>query len=166
MSARAAAGQRRESPLASANNANVEAEEAARAETVALLDDLKERLVKAEGASEQYRKQAEILQSKLDEATQEQAKLEEKVHESEEQIEALRNEKREATRQIREMEAIYEAERSSMAKEKEDMANREEEMQTVIQRLKDSLSQRANNDDDGRPSRQCECLGGHDRNYY
>ncbi|KAJ9141665.1 M serotype [Pleurostoma richardsiae] len=158
ISARAAATQRRDSPLganSSVNNAAVEAEENARAETLALLDDLKDRLAKAEGASEQYRKQAEVLQSRFDEAIKEQAKFEEKVHESEEQIETLRNEKREAARQMREMEAIYEAERSAMTKEKEELANREEEMQAIIQRLKDSLAQRNNNaDDESRASRQ------------
>jgi hypothetical protein len=40
-----------------------------------------------------------------------------------------------------------------MMKEKDEMANREEEMQTVIQRLKDSLAQR--NLDEDRPTRQC-----------
>lgn len=136
--------------------ADSEREDAARAETVALLDDLKDRLAKAEGASEQFKKQAEVLQSRLDDAIKEQAKLEEKVHENEEQLESLRNERREAGRQMREMEAIYEGERSAMSKEKEDMANREEEMQAVIQRLKDSLAQRTlNGDDEPRPTRQC-----------
>ncbi|KAM7207609.1 hypothetical protein V8F20_002087 [Naviculisporaceae sp. PSN 640] len=160
VSARAAASQRRESLLSngttaaagSGNAGNVEREESIRAETVALLDDLKDRLAKAETASETYKRQTEVLQSKLDEALKEQAKMEEKVHENEEQIEWLTNEKREAARQMREMESIYEAERSAMMKEKEEMANREEEMQTVIQRLKDSLAQR--NSDEDRPSRQ------------
>ncbi|KAM0333157.1 hypothetical protein ACHAQA_001817 [Verticillium albo-atrum] len=147
---RAAAG-RKDSPLGSSSDADQDA----RAELVAQLDDLKERLSKAEISAEQYRKQAEVLQTRLDEALEESAKLEEKVHENEEQAETLRNEKRDAARQMREMEAIYEAERSSMNKEKEDMSNREEEMQMVIQRLKDSLAQRTNNDvDDVRPSRQ------------
>ena len=99
----------------------------------------------------------DILQSRLDDATREQAKLEEKVHENEEQIEALKNEKREISRQMREMESIYEAERSAMMKEKDEMANREEEMQTVIQRLKDSLAQR---DEEGvrHARRPCEFL--------
>ncbi|TGJ86254.1 hypothetical protein E0Z10_g2562 [Xylaria hypoxylon] len=125
----------------------------ARAETVALIEDLKERLHKADATSEQYRKQAEVLQSRLDEALYEQAKLEERAHENEEQIETLRNEKREAARQMREMEAIYEAERSSMMKEKEEMSNREEEMQTIINRLKESLNQR-NVEDEYRSTRQ------------
>jgi chromosome segregation ATPase len=134
----------------------MEREEAIRAETVAIIDDLKDRLAQAESACETYKRQAEVLQSKLDDALKEQAKMEEKVHESEEQIEALTNEKREAARQMREMENIYEAERSAMMKEKEEMANREEEMQSVIQRLKDSLAQR--NLDEDRPTRQCRFL--------
>ncbi|KAI0972426.1 hypothetical protein F4678DRAFT_60373 [Xylaria arbuscula] len=125
----------------------------ARAETVALIEDLKERLHKADAASEQYRKQGEVLQSRLDEALKEQAKLEERAHENDEQIETLRNEKREAARQMREMEAIYEAERSSMMKEKEEMSNREEEMQTIINRLKETLNQR-NAEDEYRSARQ------------
>ncbi|KXX77049.1 hypothetical protein MMYC01_205613 [Madurella mycetomatis] len=160
VSARAAASQRRESLLGnsgatngkSKNPADMDREEAIRAESVAIIDDLTKRLADAESASEAYKRQAEVLQSKLDDALKEQAKLEEKVHENEEQIEYLTNEKREAARQKREMENIYEAERSAMMKEKEEMANREEEMQTVIQRLKDSLAQR--NLDEDRPTRQ------------
>lgn len=119
-----------------------------------MLDDLKERLAKAETASEEYRKQAEVLQSRLDEATQEQVKYEEKCHEHEEQIEGLQNEKREATRKIREWETIYETEHSAMVKEKDDMANREEELQMVIARLKDSLNQqKMTGDEEPRSSR-------------
>ncbi|KAK1468889.1 hypothetical protein CMEL01_00656 [Colletotrichum melonis] len=147
VSARAAAT-RRDSVLSNSNgNGSSEAEEAARAETLALLDDLKERLSKAEISSDQYRKQVEVLQTRLDDAIKESSKLEEKVHETEEQLESLKNEKRDAAKKMREMEAIYEAERSSMTKEKEEMSNREEEMQTIIQRLKDNLSQR--NDEEG-----------------
>ncbi|KAK4162673.1 hypothetical protein QBC43DRAFT_75429 [Cladorrhinum sp. PSN259] len=159
VSARESVHQRRQSILNGSSSsgklgtqADLEREESIRAETVAVIDDLKERLEKAETSSESYQRQAEVLQDKLDEAHKEQAKLEEKVHEQEEQIEALTNEKREAARQMREMENIYEAERSAMMKEKEEMGNREEEMQAVIQRLKDSLAQR-NNDED-RPTRQ------------
>jgi chromosome segregation ATPase len=132
---------------------DIDREEALRAENMAIIDDLRERLAQAESGFETNKRQVEVLQRKLDDALKEQAKLEERVHESEEQIESLTNEKREAARQMREMETIYEAERSGMMKEKEEMNNREEEMQAVIQRLKDSLAQR-NNDED-RPTRQC-----------
>lgn len=128
----------------------------ARAENIALLDDLKERLRKTETISEQFQKQAQVLQSRLDEALQDQGKLEDRLHENEEKLETLQNEKRDALRQKREMESIYEAERSSMTKEREEMANREEEMQTIIQRLKDSLSQRSLSDEESRLSRRCK----------
>ncbi|KAK9774430.1 hypothetical protein AB5N19_08900 [Seiridium cardinale] len=130
-----------------------EAEEVVRAEAAAVVEDLKARLEKADATSEQHRKHADVLQSRLDDALKEQAKLEERVHESEEQIETLRNEKRESARQMREMETIYEAEKSKILKEKEEMGNREEEMQAVINRLKDTISQR-NAEDEYRPTRQ------------
>ncbi|KAL8403567.1 hypothetical protein RB594_008723 [Gaeumannomyces avenae] len=168
VTARAAVQSRRESPLSNGvggsgrnspapstpNAAATEAEETARAEAVAAIDDLKERLTQAQNAGESQRRQAEVLQSRLDEAVAEQAKLEERVHEQEEFVETLRNEKREATRRIHELEGIYEAERGAMVREKEDFSNREEEMQAVIQRLKDSLANRTNGEDEARPSRQ------------
>ncbi|PQE04743.1 M serotype protein [Rutstroemia sp. NJR-2017a BBW] len=138
----------------SQNSVTSIADDDARAETVALLDDLKERLRKTETISEQFQKQTQVLQSRLDEALQEQGKLEDRLHESEERLETLQNEKRDALRQRREMESIYEAERSSMTKEREEMANREEEMQAIIQRLKDSLSQRSSVDEENRLSRR------------
>lgn len=143
---------RRESLL---GGGTTEAQKQAAEATAAAIEDLKERLAKAEGEAEASKKQIDVLQSRHEDATKEQAKLEERLHEAEEQIEALTNEKREAARQMREMETIYEAERGSMMKEKEEMANREEEMQTVIQRLKDSLSAKNNSssEDDSRPSR-------------
>ncbi|KAB8294822.1 hypothetical protein EYC80_006783 [Monilinia laxa] len=138
----------------SSNSVPSVADDDARAENIALLDDLKERLRKTETISEQFQKQAQVLQSRLDEALQEQGKLEDRLHENEEKLETLQNEKRDALRQKREMESIYEAERSSMTKEREEMANREEEMQTIIQRLKDSLSQRSSSDEESRLSRR------------
>jgi chromosome segregation ATPase len=143
----------------STSSAASDADDDARAETVALLDDLKERLQKAETTSDQFQKQAQVLELRLDEAIQEQGKLEDKLHESEEKLETLENGKRDALRQRREMESIYEAERSSMTKEREESSNREEEMQTIIQRLKDSLSQRSSADEETRMPRRCKhCL--------
>ncbi|KAG5928993.1 hypothetical protein E4U42_007490 [Claviceps africana] len=122
-------------------------------EAASAVEDLQQRLQKEEKLSEQHKTQADVLQSRLDEALKDAAKWEEKLHENEEQLESLRLEKKDATRQIREMETIYEAERSAILKEKEELATREEEMQAVIQRLKDNLAQRNNNDDEARQSR-------------
>ncbi|KAG9238445.1 hypothetical protein BJ875DRAFT_437521 [Amylocarpus encephaloides] len=125
-----------------------------RAEQVNLLDDLKERLHKAENASEQFQKQAQVLQLRLDESVQEQGKLEDRLHEQEEKLEQLENEKRNALKQKRELESIYEGERSAMTKESEEFSTREVEMQVIIQRLKDSLNQRSNPDEESRLSRR------------
>lgn len=139
----------------SLSNATEMMDPEARAETIAIIEDLKKRHQDADTISEQYRKQAEVLQARLDEAVKDHDQLEEELHETEEELEVLRNEKREAARQMREMETIYEAEKSSILKEKEEMATREEEMQAVINRLKETLNQR-NVDDEYRPTRQCK----------
>jgi chromosome segregation ATPase len=125
------------------------------------MDELKERLRISEIRAEQFQKETDVLQSRLEDALQEQVKLEDRLHEETERMEILENEKRDSARQMREMESIYEAERIAMTKEKEEMANREDEMQAIIQRLKESLNQKANGDDDGRIEsrgfRHCMC---------
>jgi hypothetical protein len=116
------------------------AEEEARDEQAVLLQDLKERLQKAEGEAEERQKLVEVLNAKLDDALSEQAKLEERAHEEEEKVESLENEKRELTRQHRELEGIYEAERAQVMKDKEETQTREDEMQGTIQRLKETMA--------------------------
>jgi hypothetical protein len=114
----------------------------ARAETSQLMDDLRDRLQKAELAAEEMKRHNEALQLRLEEASKEQAKQEEKMHEDDERIEELENAKREILKQKRELETIFEAERAAVMKDKEATSSREEELQNIIQRLKDSLSQR------------------------
>ncbi|KAF2742707.1 hypothetical protein M011DRAFT_497391 [Sporormia fimetaria CBS 119925] len=112
----------------------------AREEAAAFLQDLKDRLQKAEQEAEDRQKENDVLNARLDDALQEQAKLEERAHEEEERVEVLENEKRELTRQHRELEAIYEAERAQTMKEKEEAQAREEELQQTIQRLKEAMA--------------------------
>jgi len=114
-----------------------------------------------ESASDQYQKQAEALQSRFEDALKEQGKLEDRLHEEEERLEGVENEKREVTRQRRELEAIYEAERAAAMKEKEAFSQREEELQSIVHRLKESLSQREvrpGTGEDGRLSRTSKAL--------
>lgn len=117
-------------------------EENSRGETTQLMDDLKERLQRAEIAAEEFKRHNEALQSRLDDVVKEQSKQEEKMHEDEEHIEELENEKRELLKQKRELETIYEAERAAVMKDSEATHAREEDLQSIIQRLKDSLSQK------------------------
>ncbi|KAL1793980.1 hypothetical protein ACET3X_007401 [Alternaria dauci] len=131
-------------PAASSNLSNASqpdaADDDAREEQAALLQELKERLQKAESEAAERQKQIEILNARLDDALAEQAKLEERAHEEEEKVESLENVKRELTRQHRELEGIYEAERAQVMKEKEETQSREEEMQSTIQRLKETMA--------------------------
>lgn len=131
-------------PAASSNLSNASqpdaADDNAREEQAALLQELKDRLQKAENEAAERQKQVEILNSRLDDALAEQAKLEERAHEEEEKVESLENVKRELTRQHRELEGIYEAERAQVMKEKEETQSREEEMQSTIQRLKETMA--------------------------
>ncbi|KIW05524.1 uncharacterized protein PV09_03405 [Verruconis gallopava] len=143
------------SDLKNSTSAVGSADEDARMESSALIDDLKDKLQRAEQAAEDYKKQVEVLQSRLDEAIQEQGKLEDRLHEEEERVEGLENERREVLRQKREIETIYETERAAAMKEREATQAREEELQSIIQRLKESLSQKDNKSgtDDGRMPR-------------
>lgn len=131
----------------------------ARAQNAALIDELKEQLQKAETASEQYQKQLGVLQSRLDDAITEQQKLEDQVHERDSNIEALNVQIRDHARQLRDMEQAHEQERKAMLQDKEQQASREEELQSTIQRLKESIAQkdiRVNTDSDkSNISRSC-----------
>lgn len=125
----------------------------------AVIEDLKFSLQQTESASDEYQRQLSVLQARLDDAVNEQAKLEEQVHECNDRAAALESEKKESDRRTREMEAAYEDERIAMVKAKEDQDLKEAEMQTVIQRLKECLAQkdmRMNFEGDGRLSRTRE----------
>ncbi|WPH00488.1 Hypothetical protein R9X50_00331700 [Acrodontium crateriforme] len=126
-----------------------------KAEMQAQLDDMRDKLDEAEKARDEYQKQNTVLQAKLDESLKEQTNLEESVHEHTERIEELENEKRDNLRARRELEQIYESERATAMKEKEEAQTREEDLQNAMQRLKESLAQRemrAGLEDDRRPS--------------
>ncbi|KAF2268394.1 hypothetical protein CC78DRAFT_409382, partial [Lojkania enalia] len=64
-------------------------DEDAREEAAAYLQDLKDRLQKAEADAEERQKQVDMLNAKLDDALREQARLEERAHEEEERAEVL-----------------------------------------------------------------------------
>lgn len=117
-------------------------EDDARAEHVSLMDELRSRVQKAETASEEYHRQLNLLQARLDESQQEQGQLEDRLHQSHRNMEELENDRAQSARQRREMEDLYETERSSMLKDKAEQKTREDELLSANQRLKESLAQR------------------------
>lgn len=165
VSARAAARKPGRSNLSMSNVPRVQndpaEEEEARAQNAALVEELREQLEKAETASEQYQKQLGVLQMRLDEAINEQSKLEDQAHERDTRIESLSGEVRDQARKIRDLEQNHELERNAMLRDKEQQTGREEELQTTIQRLKDSVAQKSmpvNVEGERQISRSCEIL--------
>ena len=106
------------------------------------MDELRNRLRKAETTSEEYQRHLAMLQTRLDDSLQQQGMLEDRVQENIGAIEALEIEKTQAARQRREMESNFEAERISIMKDKNEMKAKEEELLAVNQRLKETLAQR------------------------
>lgn len=128
----------------------------ARAANAAAIDDLKEQVQKAESVSDQYQKQLGVLQLRLDEAVHEQGRLEEQAHEKDTTLNTMREEVRELQRQLRDLEQAHETERAAMLADKEAQGQREEELQSTIQRLKETIAQkdfRVNVDNDRNLSR-------------
>lgn len=117
-------------------------DEQAKAEHASLLDDLRNRVQKAESASEEYQKQLNLLQARLDESQQYHGQLEDQLHEKREQVEELETEKVQATRQKRELEKIFEEERTAMIGDREERKAMEDGLQATLQRLRDNLAQK------------------------
>lgn len=114
----------------------------ARAERVSLMDELRSRVQKAETASEEYQRQLILLQARLDESQQEQGKLEDRLHQSNTNIEELESDRALSARQRREMQDLYETERTSMLKDRAEQKTKEDELLYANQRLKEILAQR------------------------
>ena len=143
----ARAGTNRSSPQTGLSNSltlppNDTGEDDTRVENLALLEELRTRVQKAETASEEYQRQLNLLQARLDESQQAHGQLEDQIHTQSEKVEELELEKSEVIRHKREMEALYESERTAILKDKEEQEVKEEELQMVIHRLKETLAQK------------------------
>ena len=128
------------------------AEDDARAEHAQLVAELKEQLQRAEFASEQYQKQLEVLQLRLDEVLKDQTRLEEQGHQRDAEIQILQANAKDFARQRKEMEQFHEAEKTLILKERDQQARKEEELQVVIRRLNDTIRQRDIRYQDASPS--------------
>lgn len=107
-----------------------------------LIADLQEQVQRAEQASEQYRKQLEGMQQRLDEAASEQTASEERDYQRQTELDLLRAEMKESTRQRREIELAFEEDKQVFLQVREKQANKEAELQAVIGRLNEALRTR------------------------
>ena len=126
----------------STNSGDDQGEEEARAEHISLLDELRSRVQKAETASEEYQRQLNLLQARLDESQQSHGRLEDQLHEKREQLEELETEKVQAARQKRDLEKLFEEERAAMLKDRDEQNARNDGLQTTLQRLRENLVQK------------------------
>ena len=117
-------------------------EDDARIENAALIDNLKKSLRNAELMSEDYQQHLVTTQKALDDLSREHAKLEERLHESLEKVEDMETMRKEESRQVRNMASLYESERTSMLRDREDASVREKELRATIQRLKETVAGR------------------------
>lgn len=104
-----------------------------------IMADLKEQVQRAEQASEQYRKQLEIMQQRLDDATNEQTAAEERDFQRQTELDKLRAEVKELARQRREIEMSHDSEKKMLLQERERSNGKEAELQGVIGRLNETL---------------------------
>jgi chromosome segregation ATPase len=106
-----------------------------------MIDELKDQLRKCTAASDEYCRQIHVLRARLDEASQEQSKLEVQLHERDAKIATLEAARRELARQRRDAEQAADAEMQSALRDREEMLEQEQALRSVIQRLKESLAQ-------------------------
>ena len=117
-------------------------EEDARAENISIIEELREKMRKAEAASEEHQRQLNMLQTRLDDSLFQQGKLEDQVAEVTGTMEELENDRSRELRLKREMESNFDAERAAFVRDKNEQKAKEEELELVIQRLKENLAQR------------------------
>jgi len=107
-----------------------------------LIADLKDQVHRAEQASDQYRKQLEVMQKRLDDAAGEQTTSEERDYQRQTEIDRLRVEYKDSIRQYRELEAAYDADKNTFLHERERQAEKEADLEAKISRLTASLRAR------------------------
>ncbi|KAL8805082.1 MAG: hypothetical protein Q9182_002172 [Xanthomendoza sp. 2 TL-2023] len=114
----------------------------ARAENTLLSEELRQRASKAESLSEEYQRQIQSLQTRLNDSMQEHGKLEDRFHEREATIADYESQAKQAAKERRELENSFELERHTMLQDRAEHTAVEEELRSVNQRLKDGLAER------------------------
>jgi chromosome segregation ATPase len=104
-----------------------------------LMTDLKEQVQRAEQASEQYRKQLELMQQRLDETTNEQTAAEERDFQRQTELDKLRAEIKELARQRRELTMTHDSEKRMLLQDRERSSAKEAQLQATISRLNETL---------------------------
>ena len=114
----------------------------ARGEHALLTDELRERLRKAEIASEDSQRQLNILQEQLKDSMKDYGNLEEQLHESQLKVDNMEVEKLSWMREKNQLEKDFDSERVVFMAGQAEAQKREEDMQHSMKRLKENFAQR------------------------
>ncbi len=114
----------------------------ARAEHASLMDELRNRVQKAEALSEDYQRQLKSLQSRLNESLQEHGKMDDQLHEREQRLADMDSQAKQTARQKKDLEIHFESERNAMLRSQAEQKAVEEDLRISNQRLKDTLAER------------------------
>ena len=106
------------------------------------MENLKKSLKTADIMVEENQAQLSILQKKYDDLMKEHGKLEEQFGDTTQKLGELEAKRKEDSRSVREMANLYESERMSMLRDREEGNQREEELRRSIQRLKETMAGR------------------------
>ncbi|KAI5807490.1 hypothetical protein DFH27DRAFT_608259 [Peziza echinospora] len=110
-----------------------------------IIADLRQKVSKLESTAEtaavEFAESMKAMQKRTEEAIEEAAKLEELLHSKDDQLEDLEIQVKDLQRGKRDRASIHDAERLAWSQEKEDMVEKEEELNATIQRLKEALAQ-------------------------
>ncbi|KAL8670519.1 MAG: hypothetical protein Q9168_004953 [Polycauliona sp. 1 TL-2023] len=127
---------------ASRTNSYDSQEADSRAENASLMEELRQRMHKAESLSEEYQRQLQSLQSRLNDSLHDHGKLEDQLHERDQKITECESQAKSAARQRRELENNIDFERKAMLQDQSERKAVEEELRAINQRLKDGLTER------------------------
>lgn len=114
----------------------------ARAEHASLVEEFRQRVQKAETVSENYQRQLQVMESRLNELLLEHGKLEDRLHEREEKLTKLQDQEKITARQRRDMENEFDSERKAVLRDQLEQKAVEEELRAANKRLKDNLAGR------------------------
>lgn len=121
---------------------DIEKEENARIENAALVENLKKSLKTADLIAEENRTQLSILQKRYDDLFKEHGALEDRLGDTTQKLGELETKRKEDSKSVRDMANLYESERMSMLRDREESSQREEELRRSVQRLKETMAGR------------------------
>lgn len=135
-------GHRANSSLQVARSGDSAFADDSRAEQAQLIEELKQQAQKAELASEQWQKELEILQLRLNEAVSERNGLEDQFSQKDFLVESVQSENTELMRQKHDMELAHEKDKERMIEEREAHTMKESELHGIIERLNETIKQK------------------------